>query len=78
MQVLLHPDSGEGSAKRKGIAAAAGTWNGMFHGEAGQIDHDSDGATPAINTALGAVTGEFNANFTDGTVAGGFGAEEDW
>lgn len=58
-------------------AAAAGNWNGMFHGTAGQIDHDSDSNTAAINTAPGAVTGEFNANFTDGTVAGGFGAEED-
>ena len=58
-------------------AAAAGTWNGMFHGRAGQVNHDDDLNTPAINTAPGAVTGEFNANFTDGTVAGGFGAEED-
>ena len=46
--------------------AAAGTWNGMFHGVAG--------GTPAVNTKPAAVTGEFNANFTDGTAAGGFGA----
>ena len=54
--------------------AVAGTWNGAFHGTAGQIDHDNDGATPAINTPPSVVTGEFNANFTDGTAAGGFGA----
>ena len=30
--------------------------------------------TESINQAPGAVTGEFNANFTDGTAAGGFGA----
>ena len=69
----------------KGVAtgdstAVAGSWNGMFHGEAGQIDHDNDAAelvsTPLVNTPPAAVTGEFNANFTDGTAAGGFGANK--
>ena len=46
--------------------AAPGSWNGMFHGPAGDIDD--------VNTKPAAVTGEFNANFTDGTAAGGFGA----
>ena len=55
-------------------SAAAGSWSGAFWGAAGQIDHDNDGGTtPAINTPPSAVTGEFNANFTDGTAAGGFG-----
>ncbi len=54
-------------------SAAAGSWSGAFFGTAGQVDHDSNGSTPAINTAPSAVTGEFNANFTDGTAAGGFG-----
>ena len=54
--------------------AAHGTWNGMFHGVAGAIDHDDVDATPVINTPPAAVVGEFNANFTDGTAAGGFGA----
>ena len=57
--------------------ALAGSWNGMFHGEAGQLNHDNDdGTTPLVNTPPAAVTGEFNANFTDGTVAGGFGANK--
>ena len=56
--------------------AVTGKWNGMFHGTAGQIDHDDDNATDAINTPPAAVTGEFNANFTDGTTVGGFGANK--
>ena len=56
--------------------AAAGSWNGAFYGEAGQLDHDDDNATDDINTAPAAVVGEFNANFTDGTVAGGYGANK--
>ena len=54
--------------------ATAGTWNGTFYGESGQIDHDDEQATDPINTPPVAVIGEFNANFTDGTAAGGFGA----
>ena len=47
----------------------------MFHGPAGSVDHDGDPDTPPVaNTKPAAVTGEFNANFTDGTAAGGFGA----
>ena len=56
--------------------AASGTWNGTFYGVVGQIDHDENSDTPAINTSPAAVTGEFNANFTDGTAAGGFGANK--
>ena len=59
--------------------AAAGTWNGTFWGLAGDdVDHDSDATTDAIDdVAPGAVIGEFNASFTDGIVAGGYGAERD-
>ena len=69
--------SGPGSSGRtntfSGVAtgdstAAPGSWNGKFHGVAGQIGE------PEVNTKPAAVTGEFNANFTDGTAAGGFGA----
>ena len=56
--------------------AAPGSWNGMFHGEAGDVDHDGDANTTGINTQPVAVTGEFNANFTDGTAAGGFGVNK--
>ncbi len=57
--------------------AAKGDWNGTFYGEAGSmIDHDDDGDTAAVNQAPSAVLGEFNANFTDGTAAGAFGAKK--
>ena len=57
--------------------AAAGTWNGTFYGDSSAFDHDMDGATPGINREPVAVIGEFNANFTDGTAAGGFGANKE-
>ena len=62
--------------------APAGSWSGTFWGLAGSaVDHDGDGSettpTPAINQAPAAVTGEFNAHFTDGVAAGGYGANID-
>ena len=48
----------------------AGT-NGMFHGEAG-----NDGTPKLTARRPAAVVGEFNANFSNGTVAGGFGAQQ--
>ena len=56
--------------------AAPGSWNGMFHGVAGDVDHDMVDETPVVNTKPAAVVGEFNANFTDGTAAGGFGVNK--
>ena len=56
--------------------AAAGTWNGVFHGSSAEVDHDMNTATPLIRRQPVAVVGEFNANFTDGTAAGGFGANK--
>ena len=56
--------------------ATAGTWNGVFYGSSAPFDHDDDEDTLMINPAPVAVTGEFNANFTDGTAAGGFGANK--
>ena len=55
--------------------AAAGSWNGAFHGSSADFDHDDDNDTDPINRAPVAVLGEFNANFTDGTTAGAFGAK---
>ena len=54
--------------------AVAGTWNGAFRGSSAPVDHDMNDVTPNINPQPAAVVGEFNANFTDGTAAGGFGA----
>ena len=56
--------------------AAAGSWSGAFHGSSASTDHDDDATTPNINPQPTAVIGEFNANFTDGTVAGAYGANK--
>ena len=56
--------------------AADGSWNGSFWGSSADFDHDDDNATPDINPQPVAVIGEFNANFTDGTTAGAFGANK--
>ena len=56
--------------------AAAGSWNGAFWGSSASGDHDMDDQTPDTIPQPVAVTGEFNANFTDGTAAGGFGANK--
>ncbi len=53
-----------------------GTWNGAFYGSSAAVDHDMDDTTPDINPAPPSVLGEFNANFTDGTAAGAFGANK--
>ena len=57
--------------------AAAGSWSGEFRGSSADFDHDMDNTTPNINPQPVAVIGEFNANFTDGTVAGGYGANKE-
>ena len=40
------------------------------------FDDDGDPDTAGINQTPAAVLGEFNANFTDGTTAGAFGAKK--
>ena len=57
--------------------AAAGKWNGAFYGSTVAVDHDDNMDTPNINPQPVAVIGEFNANFTDGAAAGGFGANKE-
>ena len=54
--------------------AVAGSWNGAFYGSSESGDHDMDTETPDTSPQPMAVIGEFNANFTDGTAAGAFGA----
>ena len=49
---------------------------GTFHGSSATVDHDMIDATPNINPQPVAVVGEFNANFRDGTAAGGFGVNK--
>ena len=48
---------------------APGSLTGQFYGGGGGADGEEN-ATP------GAVTGEFNANFSNGSVAGSFGARK--
>ena len=56
--------------------AVAGSWNGMFYGDSASGNHDMDDTTPDTSPQPIAVLGEFNANFTDGAVLGGFGANK--
>ena len=78
-------ESGPGSSHNNvfsGVAtgdstAAAGTYNGTFYGSSAAVDHDMDTDTPDINPRPVAVLGEFNANFTDGTTAGAYGADRE-
>ena len=55
----------------KGTKTDDGAWNGAFHGNGVDLDGEggeSDVAPPPV------VVGEFDANFANGSVAGGFGA----
>ena len=56
--------------------AAAGSWNGVFYGSSAEVDHDMNADTAMIRRQPVAVIGEFNANFTDGTTAGAYGANK--
>ena len=50
---------------------AEGKFSGTYHGPTPPTDDDAD-----VNVAPAHVVGEFNANFSNGSVAGGFGAEK--
>ena len=53
-----------------------GSFSATFHGSvAPDIDHDMDPARLPVPTPS-SVVGEFNANFSNGSVAGGFGARK--
>ena len=54
--------------------AAAGSWNGVFYGASEETAATDDDDTARVVPV--AVVGEFNANFTDGTAAGGYGANK--
>ena len=55
---------------------AEGTFNATLHGSTAEYDHDMDGVTPMIHRQPSSVVGEFDANFSNGSVAGGFGARK--
>ena len=52
-----------------GGGAEGGSFSATFHGD---VTPDNNGVSPTPSS----VVGEFNANFVNGTVAGGFGARE--
>ena len=51
-----------------------GHWSGTFHGATPATPATTDDAD--VNVAPGAVVGEFNANFSNGSAVGGFGARK--
>ena len=53
-----------------------GSFNATFYGPATHDDDDNT-VTPEVPTAPGSVVGEFNAGFSNGSVAGGFGARKE-
>ena len=56
----------------------SGTWSGQFYGVTNTGNDNADGsADDATNNYPADVAGEFNGHFTNGDVAGAFGAEKD-
>ena len=56
---------------------AVGSFNATFYGDTtAMYDHDDDALTPEIPRQPSSVVGEFDANFSNGSVAGGFGARK--
>ena len=55
---------------------AEGSFSATFHGSVTAVDHDDDDQTPDIVPLPSSVVGEFDANFSNGSVAGGFGARK--
>ena len=86
--VLQHGEENEWSVALKGTIATnafsgeangggeEGSFSGTFRGLNDEYDHDDDTETGPIRRQPSSVVGEFDANFNDGTVAGGFGARK--
>ena len=55
---------------------AEGMFSGTFHGPTDEYDHDDDATTDEIRRQPHTVVGEFGANFSNGSVAGAFGARK--
>ena len=60
-----------------GDATGDGSYSGTFHGSVAGVDHDMDSNTDEIIPTPSSVVGEFDANFSNGSVAGAFGAREE-
>ena len=74
-QGAITTGTGTASGVAKG-GGADGSYSATFHGPATH-DHDDDTTTTEVPIAPGSVVGEFNANFSNGSAAGGFGARKD-
>ena len=55
---------------------AEGAVTGDFYGQGGNYDHDDDDQTAEIARQPAAIAGEFDANFSNGTVLGGYGVNK--
>ena len=74
--VALAGERGDNANTISGTAnggGAAGTFSGTYHGETPETEADDD---DNARVAPGAVVGEFGANFSNGSVAGAFGARK--
>ena len=75
--VALKSDDDTATGTATGTAnggGAEGSFRAIFHGSVAAVDHDDDPDTDEVVPTPSSVVGEFNANFSNGTVAGGFGA----
>ena len=74
LQGKITTNDGTAAGTAKGGGADDGSFSATFHGLTPLTEADDDDAQASV--APGAVVGEFNANFSNGTVAGGFGARK--
>ena len=77
--VALKGNRESGANTVSGTADGGGTqrnFNGTFHGPTDTYDHDNDDATDMITRVPHTLVGEFNADFTNGSVAGAFGTRK--
>ena len=71
----IAPNDGTASGTAKGgVMGQDGSFSATFYGDVTAVDHDMDDATPDVAPHPSSVVGEFNATFSNGSVAGGFGA----
>ena len=68
-------NAGTASGMAKGGGTDPGSFSANFHG-ADTGDTDNDANTPEVAIGPKVLVGEFNAEFTNGSVAGGFGARK--
>ena len=69
--IVANAGTASGTANGGG---AEGSFSATFHGDVTEVDHDMDPDTDMVAPYPSAVVGEFDANFGNGSVAGGFGA----